>query len=1212
MKKKFGKKALIFILTLLTLAVATVAVVFAANYTVDDIKWEFEINGENATIKKAVLSSKTKEFKIPSTVKDDSTGKEYTVTAIASKAFQNNKNVFGELTLPSTLTSIGSYAFEGTYIYGKIKIPKSVTTIEEGAFKNCDGISEVSLPSGIIKIEKSTFEDCYALNKINTENIVTFSEKCFYNCRALYDFTFSQKAETIQSEAFYNCDSIEGTVDNSMITDLSSNAFSNCDRIETVILPNNGVNFGAYNGCIGLQNYEVLESNKNYSSIDGVLHSKDGTKILKYPTTKKDSVYRVSDTVTTIGTETFKGTTALKEVILTKNVTSLETKAFTGSSIEFIYIPDSISAIEFDTFKDCKSLKTVILGEGVEVVGAGAFTGSSVSLIIAGNDMITPISTNNGSFYFASEYHCTEHIYGYNDNPPTCEEYGYNKCIACLRYEYVKETDHNGAIIESAPATCTEDGYRIVECIDCGKTAKAITEKAIGHVSDGKVYTIMSGYKSPKIKYSTCLVCGNMYVDEYLADFHILGDVNCDSIINYKDLTALENYIKDESSVTEFYRANADITRDGKVDRADINLLNSYLAGEIDSLPSSNYTCTNHGKKITLEIIKHSCETDGFRIRYCDSCGLLTDELYTKKLDHTLVNVQEITPTCALDGQRIGDCTTCNKKIYEKIEKLEHSRNWYAVEGQRGHEYSTCTACGEFEHRTVNYSEFDKLIDSLPLICTCTGTKCASIKDNLTSHLVKTYYKQETYNAILAILENFNSALTQDEIDKNVNNLFETLKNAQYNVTDVPTIFIESVPEAQREGYIPTRIIVASIGEDGKPRIDAVEYNGQVKIRGRGSSGFSQKPYNIKFSSSVDLFGMGGGKKYCLLSSSGDSTMIRNALMFEVSHLFGIENSCKYKVVDVYTKGKYAGSYLLTTPVDVGEDRVDIDKDEDFLIEIEKQWDTDDGSTDQYDQELLISPIFKIRAAVNAPEIKDMSGKALSLFYQYTMEIDFAIYSGDWARIQEHVDVESIAKYYVLHDYLKEIDIIWDSTRFYIKDGVLYGGPAWDFDYSMFWAGTNGGTAYNEHAFYKNQSGTVCAGGEIGKTATGEWASLDWYVSNGSLWESGNTYIYFRALWRNSPEFIELVCKTVADLNDEMSLIYSDVMENNGVLKELNIIDSIVLDEKISGSIKRHNDALKNGYPSYSEEIKSLRQWLQERNEWMQEHYAAKLEAMQK
>lgn len=1211
MKKKIGKKALIFTLTLLSLVIATVAVVFAASYTVKDIKWEFTVNGENATIDKVVLSSKTSEFKIPSKVKDDATGKEYTVTAIKASAFQNNKNVFGELTLPSTLTSIGANAFEGTYIYGKVDIPKNVTTIGSGAFKNCDGIIEVKLPSSLIKIENSTFEDCFALSKVNTENIVTFGEKCFYNCRALYDFTISAKARTIQSQAFYNCDAIEGTLDNSMLTALSNNAFQNCDRIVTVILPNSSINFSAYSGCTGLQNYEVLDNNPTYISIDGVLHSKDGTQILKYPTTKSDKVYKVSDTVTTINSEIFKGTTALKEVVLTKNVTTLKEKAFTGSSIEFIYIPDSVKVIEFDTFNSCSKLKTVILGEGVEVVGAGAFTGSSVSLIIAGNDMVTPISTSGGKFYYASEYRCTEHIYGYNDNPPTCEEYGYNKCIACLRYEYVKETDHNGAIIESAPATCTEDGYRIVECIDCGKTAKAVTEAAIGHVSNGKVYTVMSSYKSPKVKYSTCLVCENMYVEEYTADFHILGDVNCDSIINHSDLTALENYILDPNSVTEFARANADIARDGKVDQADVNLLRSYLAGEIDSLPTYTYNCTNHGKKLTLEIIKHSCETDGFRIRYCDSCGLLTDELYTKRLDHTLTNVVEISPTCALNGQRIGDCTSCNKTIYEDIEKFEHTRNWYAVAGQRGLEYSTCTVCGEFEYRTVDYTEFEKLIESLPLICTCSGTKCADVKDKLLTHLVKNYYRQETYNAIRAILENYNSALTQTEVDKNVNNLFNTLKTAQYNVTDVPTIFIEDVYDAQSQGYLTTRVIVASLGENGVPKVDAIDYNAQVKIRGRGSDGFSQKPYNIKFSNAIDLFGLGSGKKYSLLSSSGDSTMIKNALMFELSALFGIDNSCKYTVVDVYTRGKFAGSYLLVTPVEVGEDRVDIDEDEDFIIEIEKQWDTDDGSTDQYDQELLISPIFGIRAAVNDPEIKDMSGKALSLFHQYAMNIDFAIYSGDWTRIQQHVDVESVAKYYVLHDYLKEIDIIWDSTRFYIKDGMLYGGPAWDFDYSMFWNGTSGGTAYNEHAFYKNNSSsTMCEGGVVGDTTTGEWASLLWYA-DGKLWNSGSTYIYFRALWLNSPEFIKYVCQTVEDLNDEMTLMYESVIVN-GVLKEENIIDSIVLDEDISGSFKRHNDALKGGYASYSEDIKSLRNWLKGRNEWMQGYYADKLAAMQK
>ena len=1046
MKKKFGRRSLIFILTFIILAVSTVIAAVALDYKDNNITWKFTVNGENATITGVTLTGKTKEFKIPSTV--TSNGTTYKVTAINNSAFINNKNVFGKLTLPSELTTIGSSAFEGTYIYGSVEIPESVTAIGSSAFKNCDGITEVKLPSALKTLNTSTFEGCFALSKINTENIETYGEKCFYNCRALYDFTIGKNTKKIHSYAFYNCDAIEGTLDNSMLsatssdnTPIASYAFQKCDRIETVILPDSGINFDAYYECSNIQNYEVLATNPMYSSVDGVLHTKDGTAILKYPSTRKEEVYKVSDKVTTINSNIFNGTKDLKEVVLTNNVTLIKQNAFAGSSIEFIYIPDSVKLIDFNTFKDCKSLQTVIFGEGVEVIGSNAFSGSSVKLIIAGNDKVTPLATTNGKFYYASEYHCQEHIYGYNDNPPTCENYGYNKCIACLRYEYVEKTNHNGAIIETGEVTCTQDGYRIVKCVDCGQEAKAITEKAIGHVSNGKTFSIIAGYKSPFVKYSTCLVCGCLYVAEYSANFRILGDVNCNSTVDFYDLTALENYVADKASAENFEPLNADLNSDGDIDEKDIKILTNYLVGITDSLPVREKECTNHGKKKTLVIFEQSCESVGFRIRYCDSCGKLTDEIIEKKLEHTYDSERVIPASCAFEGQRIAHCATCDKTIYETIEKKRHNQNWYAVEGQRGLEYSTCVDCGEFEYREVSYSEFEKLIDSLPLICTC-RTKCNRLTDNLLLHLCKSYYRQETYNAIYSILENYSKALTQSEINKNVRSLSNTLKNAQYNVTDVPSIFIESVPDAQRQGYLPTRIIVASLGEDGTPKIDAIEYNGQVKIRGRSSDDHAKKPYNIKFSSSVNLFDMGGGKKYCLLSNNNDSTLLRNALMFELSYLFGIDYSCKYKVVDLYTEGTYAGSYLLTTPVDVGEDRVDIDEETDFLLEIEKQFDTDDESQDKYEQEEIFSPIFNMRTAVNAPEIQDMSGEALSLVHKYIMEIDFAIYSGDWALIQEHIDVESVAKYYVLHDYLKEIDIIWDSTRFYIKEGKLYAGPA--------------------------------------------------------------------------------------------------------------------------------------------------------------------------
>jgi hypothetical protein len=48
----------------------------------------------------------------------------------------------GELTIPSTLTSIGNYAFEGcTGISGTLTIPSSVTSIGNEVFFDCSGIS---------------------------------------------------------------------------------------------------------------------------------------------------------------------------------------------------------------------------------------------------------------------------------------------------------------------------------------------------------------------------------------------------------------------------------------------------------------------------------------------------------------------------------------------------------------------------------------------------------------------------------------------------------------------------------------------------------------------------------------------------------------------------------------------------------------------------------------------------------------------------------------------------------------------------------------------------------------------------------------------------------------------------------------------------------------------------------------------------------------
>jgi hypothetical protein len=98
---------------------------------------------KTATITGANIDTdKTARFDIPETLEIEKSGTivSYTVTGIGNSAFNNNKKVFGKLSIPNTVKAIGSSAFAGTYVLGDIVIPESVTSVGDSAFANCVGI----------------------------------------------------------------------------------------------------------------------------------------------------------------------------------------------------------------------------------------------------------------------------------------------------------------------------------------------------------------------------------------------------------------------------------------------------------------------------------------------------------------------------------------------------------------------------------------------------------------------------------------------------------------------------------------------------------------------------------------------------------------------------------------------------------------------------------------------------------------------------------------------------------------------------------------------------------------------------------------------------------------------------------------------------------------------------------------------------------------
>ncbi|MBQ8567283.1 MAG: leucine-rich repeat protein [Clostridia bacterium] len=124
-----------------------------------------------------------------------------------------------------------------------------------------------------------------------------------------------------------------------------------------------------------LKHIEVDANNPNYKSIDGVLYSKDGKELIRYPSSKDATTFTIPDSVTTIGCAAFYGCANLNTLKIPDSVTSIEKIAFVYcKSIEEIVIPDSVTYMERNNFAYCTALKKAVLSSNCKEIPSYAFT----------------------------------------------------------------------------------------------------------------------------------------------------------------------------------------------------------------------------------------------------------------------------------------------------------------------------------------------------------------------------------------------------------------------------------------------------------------------------------------------------------------------------------------------------------------------------------------------------------------------------------------------------------------------------------------------------------------------------------------------------------------------------------------------------------------------------------------------------------------------
>ncbi len=294
------------------------------------------------------------------------------------------------LTVPSVLdgkkvTSIGYGAFSEADTLRTLTIPDSVLEIKT-AFIHNEGIEKIVLGKNVKTLYDSAFLAALSLKTVTvpTENkYFSSSDGILYNKnkdkliyvpvnKGLESFTVSAKVKTIGSNALryitlksltlsegietiekhgiavngikeliipasvseikdygiYHCEELEKlTIREGALKALNTLAVSSCDKLKEIIIPANVQSIGCFYDDRALEKITVDTDNAFYKTVDGVLFSKDGKTLFRFPPAKTSSRYVVPSDVKVIVDNAFYSAT-LKEIFIPETVEEIEELAF--------------------------------------------------------------------------------------------------------------------------------------------------------------------------------------------------------------------------------------------------------------------------------------------------------------------------------------------------------------------------------------------------------------------------------------------------------------------------------------------------------------------------------------------------------------------------------------------------------------------------------------------------------------------------------------------------------------------------------------------------------------------------------------------------------------------------------------------------------------------------------------------------------------------
>ena len=212
-----------------------------------------------------------------------------------------------------------------------VKIPSCVSVIGHKAFAKCARLSEVMIPESVKRIDAGAFTWCVALDKIEIpESVTVIGTQAFSRCKALTEFQIPAG-----------------------VTEIGDGIFAGCDKLTSIRSKSPAFMVDSCGALIDCKKQKLLYLPMGFSGI-----------------------YRVPESVNSIGAVAFYCCRKLTGIKFHSGVKNIGSKAFYGCSLlAGIDIPKGVPRIGEWTFAKCVNLSEVTIPDSVTDIGKNAFYG---------------------------------------------------------------------------------------------------------------------------------------------------------------------------------------------------------------------------------------------------------------------------------------------------------------------------------------------------------------------------------------------------------------------------------------------------------------------------------------------------------------------------------------------------------------------------------------------------------------------------------------------------------------------------------------------------------------------------------------------------------------------------------------------------------------------------------------------------------------------